>query len=144
MPAAILTALLAGAMLPLQAVFNARLGRVLGSPIWATCVSGAVTTVTLLVLGLVVTRELPRTAGAVELPCWAWAGGLCGVVALAGMTATAPRLGAAMMIAMVVTGQVVFSLVLDRFGLFGLTASPLTPQRMLAACLLLTGAILIR
>ncbi|RYY09605.1 MAG: EamA-like transporter family protein, partial [Alphaproteobacteria bacterium] len=33
---------------------------------------------------------------------------------------------------------------LDHFGLFGLTASPLTPQRMLAACLLLTGAILIR
>jgi len=144
MPTATLTALLVGAMLPLQAIFNARLGRVLGTPIWASCLSGAVTTITLLVFGLVVTRGLPRTAGAAELPWWAWTGGLSGVVALAGMAATVPRLGAATMIAMVVTGQVVFSLVLDRFGLFGLTASPLTPQRMLAACLLLTGAILIR
>lgn len=144
MLAAILTALLAGAMLPLQAVFNARLGRALGSSIWAACVSGAVTTFTLLLLGLVMTRTLPRTTGAVELPWWAWVGGLCGVVALAGMTATAPRLGAAAMIAMVVTGQVIFSLVLDRFGLFGLASSPMTPRRMLAACMLLTGAILIR
>lgn len=58
--------------------------------------------------------------------------------------ATVPRLDAATMIAIVVTGQIVFSLVLDRFGLFGLAASSLTPQRMLAACLLLTGAVLIR
>jgi transporter family-2 protein len=144
MPLVILSALLAGAMLPLQAVLNARLGRALGSPIWAASVSGAVTTITLLALGLVVTKAMPRIDSVAELPWWAWAGGLCGVVALAGMTAAAPRLGAAAMIALVVTGQVVFSLVLDRFGLFGLAAHPLTPQRMLAAALLLTGAILIR
>ncbi|MFC0407219.1 DMT family transporter [Roseomonas elaeocarpi] len=144
MPAAILTALLAGAMLPLQALFNACPGRLLGSPLWAACVSGAVTTVALLVFGLIVTKGLPRTAGATELPWWAWAVGPCGVVALAGMTAAAPRLGVAAMIAMVVTGQVLFSLLLDRFGLFGLTASPLTPQRVLPAYLFLTGAILIR
>jgi transporter family-2 protein len=144
MPIVILTALVAGAMLPLQAVINARLGRALGSSIWAASVSGAVTTIALVVLGFAVTRALPRTAGVAELPWWAWTGGLCGVLALAGMTATAPRLGAAAMIALVVTGQVVFSLLLDRFGLFGLVAHPLTPQRMLAAGLLLTGAILIR
>jgi transporter family-2 protein len=140
----ILAALIAGVMLPLQAVFNARLGRVLGSPIWAASVSGAVTTITLVIVGLVVTRDLPRTAGAADLPWWAWAGGLCGVFALAGMTAAAPRLGAATMIALVVFGQVIFSMLLDRFGLFGLTSYLLTPQRVLAACLLLTGAILIR
>jgi transporter family-2 protein len=144
MPIVILTALVAGAMLPLQAVINARLGRALGSSIWAASVSGAVTTIALVVLGFAVTRALPRTAGVAELPWWAWTGGRCGVLALAGMTATAPRLGAAAMIALVVTGQVVFSLLLDRFGLFGLVAHPLTPQRMLAAGLLLTGAILIR
>ncbi|RYF17709.1 MAG: DMT family transporter, partial [Oxalobacteraceae bacterium] len=94
MPAAILTALLVGAMLPLQGTFNARLGRAFGSAIWASCLSGAVTTITLLGFGLVVTRGLPRTVGAAELPWWVWTGGLCGVVALAGMAATVPRLGA--------------------------------------------------
>jgi transporter family-2 protein len=60
------------------------------------------------------------------------------------MTAAAPRLGAATMIAAVICGQVIFSLILDRFGLFGLTVQPLSPRRVLAACLLLSGAFLIR
>lgn len=143
-PFFILIALIAGAMLPLQAVFNARLGRVLGSPIWASSVSGAVTTITLVALGFVLARAPTQSLGEPDLPWWAWAGGLRGVFALAGMTAAAPRLGAAAMIAAVVCGQVLLSMLLDHFGLFGLTPDPLTPRRMLAACLLLSGACLTR
>jgi transporter family-2 protein len=116
----ILIALLAGAMLPLQAVFNARLGRVLGAPIWAAAVSGAVTTITLVVIGVVVMRTPPRIEDAAELPWWAWAGGFRGVLALAGMTAATLRLGAATMIAAVVCAQVVPSILLDRIGMFGI------------------------
>lgn len=140
----LLLALLAGAMLPLQAAFNARLGRALGSPVWAASVSGAVTTMALVVIGAVVLRAPPRMAEAGQLPWWAWAGGFCGVLALFGMTAAAPSLGASTMIAAVVCSQVAFSLLLDRFGLFGLAAQPLTARRMLAAGLLLGGAFLIR
>ena len=140
----LLLAFLAGAMLPLQAALNARLGRVLGSPIWASSVSGAVTTLTLVIVGAAILRAPPRVAGLGDVPWWAWTGGLCGVVALIGMTAATPRLGAATMIAAVICGQVIFSLVLDRFGLFGLAAQCLSPRRVLAACLLLSGALLIR
>ena len=144
MPGPVLLALIAGAMLPLQAAINARLGRVLGSPVWAAAVSGAVLTVALVLLGLFAIRTLPRTEGAATLPWWAWTGGLCGAFVLTATTAVAPRLGTAAMIAMVVTGQVVCSLLLDRFGLFGLAAYPLTPRRLLAAVLLIGGAALIR
>jgi bacterial/archaeal transporter family-2 protein len=92
----------------------------------------------------VVMRTPPRIEDAAELPWWAWVGGFCGVLALAGMTAAAPRLGAATMIAAVVCAQVVVSILLDRFGLFGIPPTVLTPQRMLAAALLLSGAVLIR
>jgi bacterial/archaeal transporter family-2 protein len=140
----LLLALLAGAMLPLQAAFNARLGRLLGSSIWAASVSAAVTTLSLVVIGAVMLRTPPRIAEASNLPWWAWAGGFCGVLALVGMTTAAPRLGAATMIAAVMCSQVALSLLLDRFGLFDLPAQPLTAQRMLAAGLLAGGAFLIR
>lgn len=137
----ILVALLAGTMLPLQAVINARLARPLGSPLWAAALSGAVTTVALVIVGLATTGGLPRSGGG-ALPAWSWAGGLCGAITLAAMAAAAPRLGAGMMISMVITGQVMFSLVLDQYGLFGSAPYPLTPRRVIAACLLLAGALL--
>ncbi len=142
MNGSILVALLAGTMLPLQAVINARLARPFGSPLWAAAISGAVTTVALVVIGLAASRGLPRSEDGAELPLWSWAGGLCGAIALTAMTATAPRLGAATMIAMVVTGQVAFSLVLDQYGLFGSASYPLTLRRVAAVCLLLAGALL--
>jgi transporter family-2 protein len=140
----ILLALIAGVMTPLQAAVNARLGRMLGSPIWAAAVSGAVLTVALVAIGLLTTHALPRPKGVADLPWWAWTGGLYGAFFLAATTIAVPRLGSSTMIAMVVTGQVIFSLLLDRIGLFGLTAQPLTLHRVAAACLLLAGAMLIR
>ncbi len=142
MNSSILIALAAGTMLPLQAVLNARLARPMDSSLWAAAISGAVTTVTLVIIGLAISRGLPRSEGSADLPPWAWAGGLWGAVALTAMTAAAPRLGAATMIAMVVTGQVLFSLIVDKYGLFGAAAYPLTARRVIAACLLLAGALL--
>ena len=75
-------------------------------------------------IGIVISGAFPRAANLQALPSWAWIGGLCGVVTLAGVTACTPRLGAAAMVALVIAGQVVFSMVLDRFGLFGLTPIP--------------------
>ncbi len=135
---------LAGTMLPLQAAINARLARVVGSPVWAAAISGLVLTAALAVLGLAMVRALPRTAGIDGLPWWAWTGGLCGAVVLSATTTIAPRLGTASMIALVMFGQVLCSLVLDHFGLFGLAPQPLTSKRCAAAALLLAGAALMR
>ena len=136
MPAFTLLALLAGAMLPLQAAINSRLGRALGGPVWAATVSGVVLTAALAAVGLAFSRLSSKEADLHGLP---W----CGAFVLAASTAVTPRLGAATMIALVVTGQVLCSLSLDRFGLLGLTPHPLTLRRVGAAILLIAGAALI-
>lgn len=146
MPFAISLAVFAGAMLPVQAAMNARLGRTLGSPIWGAAVSGAVLTVALVAVGAVALRIMPRTAGLSAVPWWAWAGGLCGALVLAATAtaAVAPRLGAVTMIAMVVVGQVLCSITLDQFGALGLAAHPIDLRRVIAAALLVAGALLIK
>lgn len=143
MPLFILAALSAGAMLPLQALFNARLGRSVGSAFYAAGFSAALSALLLVLAGFVAMGS-PRTGDLAALPLWAWAGGVCGLVTLAGITFAAPRLGAGGTVALVVTGQVIFSLLLDHFGLFGLAPQAVTLQRVLAAALLLSGAVLIR
>ena len=140
----VMLAVLAGTMLPLQAAINARLARVVGSPVWAAAISGLVLTAALALLALAMVRALPRTTGIDSLPWWAWTGGLCGAVVLSATTTIAPRLGTASMIALVMFGQVVCSLALDHFGMFGLTQQPITGKRFAAAALLLSGAALMR
>lgn len=139
-----LLAIAAGAMLPLQAALNARLARVVGSPVWAAAISGLVLTVTLCLVALATLRSGPRTVGMFALPWWAWTGGLCGAIVLSATTAVAPRLGAATMIALVMTGQVVASLALDNFGGFGLQMHSIDGKRAVAAALLISGAVLMR
>ena len=142
--AAILLALLAGAMLPVQAAVNVRLGRTLGSPVWAAAVSGAVMTIVLVAIGIVAVRSMPRTVGLLTVPWWAWTGGLCGALVLAATAAVAPRLGAGTMIAMVVVGQVLCSIALDQFGALGLAGHPIDLRRGVASVLIVAGALLIK
>ena len=137
-------AVAAGAMLPLQAAINARLARLVGSPLWAAGISGLVLTATLALVAGVALRAGPRTEGLGGAPWWVWTGGLCGAVVLSATTATAPRLGTAGMIALVMAGQVLCSLLLDHFGVLGLPVLPVSARRLAAAALLLAGAALMR
>lgn len=132
----------AGVMLPLQAVVNARLGRAIGGPLWAAAFSSVVVATVLAALALASGKPWPRFAQMTGLPWWVWIGGLCGAVVLSATTAVAPRIGAANMIALVMTGQVLAAMTLDRLGWFEMAIQPLSVQRMAAAVLLIAGAVL--
>ncbi|MEB0123477.1 DMT family transporter [Pseudomonas sp. CCI1.2] len=67
---------------------------------------------------------------------------MCGTVVLSATTAVAPRIGAANMIALVMTGQVLAAMTLDRLGWFEMAIQPFSVQRMAAAGLLIAGAVL--
>ena len=137
-------AVFAGAMLPLQAATNARLAGAVGGPVWAAALSGLVLTIVLALVASTSSRGGPRLDGLSALPWWAWIGGFCGAVLLSVSTALTPRLGAAQMIALVMTGQVLASIALDNFGLVGLAPQPLNLKRAIAGGLLVIGAALMR
>ncbi len=70
--------------------------------------------------------------------------GVFGAVYVTASIAAVPRLGAATLIALVITGQMLTSLVLDHFGAFGLQEHGLTIWRAVGALLLIVGVVLIR
>ena len=139
-----LFAFCAGVVLPFQAGINAQLAHWLHSPVRASFVSFFVGTVALLALSLAVWRPLPsghRIAGA---PWWVWVGGLLGAFYVVGVVVTAPRLGAATLIALVVAGQAVASVVVDQFGLVGFKEHHATPGRIAGMALVVAGVTLVR
>ena len=109
-----LLAELVGALLPLQALLNARLGQLTWGAVFASLASFTVGTVALALLWL---AGRPSLAGGVpQAPWWAWTGGLIGAAFVLAATFLVPRLGAAALICLVVFGQLAGSLLLDHFG----------------------------
>lgn len=139
----LLIAFTAGAVLPIQAAINGQLARTLGGPIWAAAFTSLSVVAILVVFNMVSGKALPRVDGLAAIPWWAWLSGLCGAIFLTGTTFAVSRLGAANLVALVMAGQIVTAMALDKFGLLGLAAQPLSGQRLLAAGLMVAGAALI-
>ncbi|NOT43831.1 MAG: DMT family transporter [Acidobacteria bacterium] len=140
----VLLTVCAGAGLAAQAVINAELRAALGSAQWAALISFTVGLLALGVPFLVMRDGPPDLVGASRQPWWIWIGGALGAAYILLAIFLTPRLGAALLIASVIVGQLVGALVIDHYGWFGVPVQRLTVLRVVGGCLLLAGAALIR
>ena len=134
----------AGAMLPFQAGVNAQLAVYLGSPLRAALVSFLVGALVLLPLVAVFVRGLPSAERVSAAPWWVWLGGALGAFYVAGSITSAPRLGAVTLIAVILAGQAVASLVVDHFGMVGFDEHPATLGRVAGILLIALGVVFVR
>jgi bacterial/archaeal transporter family-2 protein len=139
-----LLAICAGISFVLQQAVNADLKAALGSAAWAGFVSYLGGTLCMLVLASTMRDALPPSSVMARSNWWAWTGGFFGAVYIAISIFLVPRLGTATFVALLVTGQMVSSLVVDQYGLLGVAQHAAHPSRILGAALLILGVILIR
>jgi transporter family-2 protein len=140
----LLFAFAAGVALPFQAGINAELADWLHSPMRAAFVSFLVGTLLLLVAAALVFRPLPSSGRIGDAPWWVWIGGALGAFYVAGSIITAPKLGAATLIALIVAGQTLASLVVDHFGWVGFEPKHVSAGRLVGVVLVGAGAALVR
>lgn len=139
-----LLAMIAGMSVVIQQAINANLRSGLNSAAWAGFVSYAVGTLCMLVLAAVMREGVPTATAMARTNWWAWTGGFFGAVFIALAILLVPRLGAASFIALLVAGQMVASMAIDHFGLFGIPEQPLSGTRLIGALLLVAAVALIR
>ena len=77
------------------------------------------------------------------MPPTHWMGGLFGATYVAASALLAPRLGSAPLLALLVGGQLLMSLVLDHYGWVGFAAHEMNVWRVVGAVLLVAGVVLI-
>jgi bacterial/archaeal transporter family-2 protein len=140
----LLFALVAGAAIALQAGVNTELARWIGSPIRASFVSFVVGAIALGLLSAAILKPLPSGSRLADAPWWAWVGGLLGAFYVVGAVVTAPRLGAATLVAAVIAGQIVSSLLIDQFGWVGFREHPVSAGRLAGVALVFAGVALVR
>jgi transporter family-2 protein len=139
---AVLLGVGAGCLVGMQAPINSRLGKVLGS-VQAATFSFLVGTVVLVLVASFVRGGLGTLGHVGRAPWWALVGGLLGAVYVTVALVAVRTLGASGLTGVVITGQLVISVVIDRFGLFGVARQHIGSTRVVGLVLLAAGVVLV-
>lgn len=132
-------AMIGGVAATVQTVLNSQLRTWVGHPIYASFVSFFGGALVLFIFILIFRWPLPQVNKLVQTPWWLWCGGALGAFYIWSTIIVLPKLGTALVMGMVVTGQMAISLFLDHFGYFGLDKQPITPSRIIGILFLLLG-----
>jgi bacterial/archaeal transporter family-2 protein len=136
-------ALLAGTLITVQTGSNARLKEAFGEALPAVIVSSVLGVILLIVVTLTARIPWPSLPNVAGTPWWGLLGGALGAVYAVIAVLLARELGAATLTALVVTGQLVCSVVLDHFGWVGFTEHAAGIGRIVGCLLMVVGFFLI-
>ena len=131
----------AGALVTLQSVLNASLGKRAGS-LGSVL---AITLVSIVLVGLII-LAFPGTASLKDLPgpseWYLYLGGVLGIGIVVAPILLIPRIGATATLTALVVGQLVLAVAVDYFGLLGAPRVPVSLPRLAGVALLILGAAL--
>ncbi|MGI6553886.1 MAG: DMT family transporter [Bacillota bacterium] len=75
-----------------------------------------------------------------EVPWYAYLGGIISVLIIYGVAASIPKVGVALATTAIIVGQVSTAMLIDQFGLFGLEKVPFTCMKLAGLIFLALGA----
>jgi transporter family-2 protein len=139
---AVLLGVGAGCLVGMQAPINSRLGKSVGT-VQAATFSFLVGTVALVLIASFWQGGLGELSNVGKVPWWALIGGLLGAVYVTVALVAVRTLGASGLTAVVITGQLVISVVIDRLGLLGVARQHIGAGRILGLVLLAAGVLLV-
>lgn len=132
----IFIAIAVGALTSIQSSINTNLGKYVGG-IGAALVSFLVGTLTLLIFYFIFSNSGLKNAG--KAPIYLFIGGIFGAMFVFAMIKLIPSLGVSSSMAGVIAGQLIAAVLIDHFGLFGLTPIKFNYIRFLGTIFLLLG-----
>lgn len=140
-----LIGILGGVAIATQAAVNGELGRQLGSSLGAATTSFLVGTLTLLIVVLCYEKSLRKLIIPIsEQPIWIWSGGILGSLFILAGAWLVPQIGTGAVVMLVLSGLICGSLIVDKFGLFGVAKKVILPVQVVGIMLLLSGVACIR
>jgi bacterial/archaeal transporter family-2 protein len=87
-------------------------------------------------------HSLAGFADAAQQPRWLWIGGLMSVYIVLAITIAVPRIGVAAAVGLVIAGNLIMAVAIDRWGLLGQDEIPITWHRVVGLALLAAGSAL--
>ncbi|QQS42766.1 MAG: DMT family transporter [Acidobacteriota bacterium] len=140
----ILLAITVGMAGTAQAAINNRLNEFITNPIIVAFVSFVVGSAALLIYIIASGGQLSAIWTTKNIPWIAWTGGILGAYFVACTVILIPRLGVALTFSLIIAGQMVLTLIIDHYALFGVPERSISVARVAGVALIVLGVILIR
>ncbi len=135
--------LIAGVLQAWGPPMNGALRKALDNPWLASTVSFLPVLAFLLVLFLCLPTPMPTAKGVSSMPWWAPLGGLLGAGAVVTGLLFVDKIGAGPFAGLTITANILMSLAVDHFGLFGIQQHSLNIWRALGGALMVGGIALV-
>jgi bacterial/archaeal transporter family-2 protein len=140
----LLIVFICGALLPLQGGLNARFGKSIDSPVYASLFSFLVGAITVAIY-LQFTKETVTWAGLKSASLSYWlGGGVTGAIFITGTMLAIPRIGMALTFGLVVAGQMVVAVLLDHFDVLVAEQHSMNIWRLAGIALIIIGVVVVR
>lgn len=134
---------IAGVLQAMGAAMNGALNKSLVNPWLATSVSFLLVLFLAIALFVCIPRPLPTVGDVTGMPWWAPLGGIAGAVAVFAGLLLIQKLGAGPVNGVTISANLIASLAIDHFALFGIAQHAINPHRLLGAILMIAGVTLI-
>lgn len=138
-----LVAVVAGALIAVQAGMNSQLGVLLNNSLLATVVAFALSVFASSVALLSITSQWPNWSVIREVPWYLWFGGLMSATGVGLFYYLIPKMGVGGMMTYALTGQLVFAVTASHFGWFGLPQVPLNLGKLLGLSAMIIGLVVL-
>ena len=135
--------LVAGALQAWGPPMNGALRNALVNPWLASLVSFLPIVALLACLVLCLPQPLPTAEGVAKMPWWAPLGGIIGAFAVVSGLMFVDKVGAGAFAGLTITANFLMSLLIDKYGWFGMPVHDLNGTRLLGGALMVAGIALI-
>lgn len=136
-------ALATGALIPVQAATNAAFSKSIGSPYLTGLMVFVVGLIGMSTFIILSGTALPTTRQIISAPAYSYLGGIIVVSYVIAISILVPRIGVGTAIAFIVSGQVIFAVIIDHFGLFDVSPRPVDTTRICGLLMMIAGVYLV-
>lgn len=136
-------ALITGALIPVQAATNAAFSKSIGNPFITSLMVFIVGLLGMTVFVLFSRVPVPSIQQLGGAPVYGYLGGIIVATYVLMITILVPRIGVGTAIAFIVTGQILFAVVIDHFGLFNAPLRTIDSTRLIGLVLMIGGIYLV-
>jgi len=136
-------AIIAGALIPVQAATNAVLSKATGHVFYSSLILFGVGMMLVLVFILLFRPTPPSFEELMSAPLYSYVGGLIVATYVLSITFLAPRIGVGNAVLLIVTGQIFSAALIDHYGLFGASIFPLTASKLMGLGFIINGLVIV-